>query len=159
VKAFRALETYSKIPTTNQSLSDWTMMALLQARLTLDTELSGEKQVFIATGLGGLGNRLRFYAFFKSEGLLPFTDYQRDLIAKEFPFHIRRAQGEVEEIQIEETYFTLLFLVDLQIDLRSLMFKVITECNEYGNFIQSGFIVTNVKKFSEKEILRELQKK
>ncbi|MDR0543087.1 MAG: hypothetical protein LBH19_12870, partial [Dysgonamonadaceae bacterium] len=109
VKAYRALENYSKNPK-NKQLSDWTAMSLLQARITLDSELSDEKQVFISTGLGGEGSKLRFYAFFKSEGLRPFSNYQRNLIEKEIPFHIRRYNGEVEEIRMEETYFSVLFL-------------------------------------------------
>ncbi|MDR2683656.1 MAG: hypothetical protein LBB64_07295 [Dysgonamonadaceae bacterium] len=158
VKAFRALENYSKEPK-NELLNDWIAMSLLQARITLDTELSDEKQVFISTGLGGEGDKLRFYAFFRSEGLRPFSDYQRNLIEKEMAFHIRRHQGEVEEIRIEENYFSLVFLVGLQVDLRTVLLKAVEECNEYGNFIQTGFIVTNVKKFGPDEIRRELQKR
>ncbi|MDR1527038.1 MAG: hypothetical protein LBS46_05115 [Dysgonamonadaceae bacterium] len=158
VKAYRALESYSKEPK-NELLNDWIAMSLLQARITLDSELSDEKQVFISTGLGGERNKLRFYAFFKSEGLRPFSDYQRNLIEKEMPFHIRRYQGEVEEIQIEENYFSLVFLIDLQVDLRNMLLNAVDECNEYGNFIQTGFIVTNVKKFGEEDIRRELQKR
>ncbi|MDR2805140.1 MAG: hypothetical protein LBB85_05775 [Dysgonamonadaceae bacterium] len=158
VKAYRALETYSKNPK-NQVLNDWAIMSLLQARITLDTEFSDEKQIFIATGLGGEGNKLRFYAFFKSEGLHPFSDYQRNLIEKEIPFHIRRYQGEVEEIQIEDTYFSVVFLIDFQVDLRMMLLNAIEECNEYGNFVQTNFIVTNVKKFDLEDIRRELRKR
>ncbi|GHV56314.1 hypothetical protein FACS1894182_02620 [Bacteroidia bacterium] len=158
VKAYRALETYSKNPK-NELLSDWIAMSLLQARITLDTELSDEKQVFISTGLGGEGSRLRFYAFFKSEGLRPFSDYQRNLIEKEMPFHIRRYHGEVEKIQIEDTYFSVVFLTDLQVDLRTMLLNAVAECNEYGDFIQTSFVVTNVKKFGPEDIQRELQKR
>ena len=158
VKAFRTLENYSK-DTKNKLLSDWTAMSLLQARITLDSEFSDEKQVFISTGLGGEGSRLRFYAFFKSEGLRPFSDYQRNLIEKELPFHIRRYQGEVESILIEDIYFSIVFLIELQVDLKTMLLNAVAECNEYGNFIQTSFIVTNVKKFSPKDIERELQKR
>ncbi|MDR2805175.1 MAG: hypothetical protein LBB85_05955 [Dysgonamonadaceae bacterium] len=158
VKAYRALEKYSENPK-NKVLSDWAVMSLLQARITLDTEFSDEKQIFIATGLGGEGNKLRFYAFFKAEGLRPFSEYQRDLIKKEIPFYIHRYQGEVEEIQIEDTYFSVAFLIDFQVDLRVMLLNAVEECNEYGNFIQTNFIVTNVKKFDQEDIRRELQKR
>ena len=158
VKAYRALENYSNDPK-KKLLSDWTKMSLLQARITLDSELSDEKQVFISTGLGGEGSKLRFYAFFKSEGLRPFSDYQRNLIEKEMAFHIRRYQGKVENIQIEENYFSVVFLIELQVDVKTMLLNAIAECNEYGNFIQTGFIVTNVKKFGPEDIKRELQKR
>ena len=158
VKAYRALENYNK-DTKNKLLNDWSKMALLQARITLDSELSDEKQVFISTGLGGEGSKLRFYAFFKSEGLRTFSDYQRNLIEKEIPFHIQRYYGKVEEIQIEDNYFSIVFLIELQVDLKTMFLNALAECNEYGNFIQTSFVITNVKRFSPEDIKRELQKR
>ena len=157
VKAYRTLENFSKEPKTGL-LNDWVKMSLLQARITLDSELSDEKQVFISTGLGGEGSKLRFYAFFKSTGLRPFLDYQRNLIEKELSFYIRRYQGEVESIQIEDNYFTVVFLIELQVDLRTMLLNAIAECNEYGNFIQTSFTVTNVKRFTPEDIERELRR-
>jgi hypothetical protein len=156
VSAYRTLETLSKDPQ-NQPPNDWLVMSLLQARITLDSKFSDERQIYIASGLGGAGNKMRLFAFFKSEGLRPFTDYQRNLISKEFPFQIRRYQGEVEEIQINDTYFSVLFLLDLQVNLKNILPVAINECNEYGHFIQTNFIVTNEKKFNADDILRELQ--
>ena len=157
VKAYRVLENYRK-DSKNRPLNDWAAMSFLQAQITLHSELSDEKQVFISTGLGGEGSKLRFYAFFKSEGLRPFSDYQRNLIEKEIPYHIRRNHGEVESMQIEEIYFTILFLIELQVDLKTMLMNAVLECNEYGNFIQTGFVVTNVKKFTSEDIERELRK-
>ena len=158
VKAYRALENYDK-DSKSKFLNDWATMSLLQARITLDSELSDEKQVFISTGLGGEGSKLRFYAFFKSEGLRPFSDYQRNLIEKEMSFYIRRYHGVVENIQIEENYFTIVFLIELQVDLKTMLLNAIAECNEYGNFIQTSFVVTNVKRFTAEDIERELKKR
>jgi hypothetical protein len=158
VKAYRALEAYSQNPA-NQPPSYWLTMSLLQARITLESAFSDEKQIYIASGLGGNGRKMRFYGFFKSEGLRPFTPYQRDLIAKEFPFHIHRSQGEVEELRIEDTYFSILFLIDVQADISTIMLGAINECNEYGHFIQVKHRVTNDKTFSEEDIRRELQER
>jgi hypothetical protein len=158
VKAYRALETYNKDPK-NQPPSEWMIMSMLQARIIIESQFSDEKQIYIASGLGGSGSRMRFFAFFKSEGLRPFTHYQRDLIAKEFPFYIRRFQGEVEEMQIEDTYFSILFLMDLHADTSVVLPTAVNECNEYGHFIRNDFIVTNEKKFSEEDIRRELQQR
>ncbi|GHT04261.1 hypothetical protein FACS189423_06690 [Bacteroidia bacterium] len=158
VKAFRALETYNKDPKDNL-LIDWASMSLLQARITLESEFSDEKQVFISTGLGGKGSKLRFYAFFKSEGLKPFSDYQRNLIEKEIPFYVRKYQGEIEKIQVESNYFSLLFLIGLQVDLKNMLRDAVAECNEYGDFISDNFVVTNVKVFSPDDIQRELRKR
>ncbi|MDR0864844.1 MAG: hypothetical protein LBO74_07930 [Candidatus Symbiothrix sp.] len=156
VKAYRALETYNKEP--NNYLTDWAALSLLQAKITLESEFSDEKQVFISTGLGGKDSKLRFYTFFKSNKLKPFSDYQRDLIEKEFSFTVQKYHGILEELQIESNYFTLLFLIELEVDIKNMMKNTVAECNEYGNFINPNFIITNVKVFSPEDIRRELKK-
>jgi hypothetical protein len=156
IKAYRALEAYNRHP--KASLTDWSSLSLLQAKIMLESEFSEEQQVFISTGLGGRGNKLRFYAFFKSVGLMPFSKYQRNLIEKEIPLVVRKYEGELEEITIKNNYFSLLFLVSLQIDLKEMLKEAICECNEYGNFIDTHFVITNVKIFDQEDICKELQK-
>jgi hypothetical protein len=156
VKAYRALEAYSKDP--EENLSDWTALSLLQAKITLEYEFSEEKQVFISTGLGGKGTKLRFFAFFKSVKLTPFSKYQRELIEKEFSFAIHKKQCILEDIKVETNYFTLLFLSDMHIDIKILLKNTVSECNEYGNFIDDRFTITNVKIYSDEDIQRELRK-
>jgi len=154
VKAYRAIETYNK--THND---EWSAMSYMQAKITLESELSDEKQVFISTGLGGKGNRLRFFAFFGSQGMKNFSDYQKELINKEIPYYIQNYQGIIEEIHIRDNYFTLLFLIHIQVDIKTMLEEVIDECNQYGDFINKGFIITNVKVFTDEEIQSELMRK
>jgi hypothetical protein len=151
VKAYRAIEAYNEIHS-----DDWSILSLMQAKITLETEFSDEKQVFISTGLGGKGNLLRFYAFFKSNRKKNFSDYQKELIEKEIPYFIQKQHGILEEIQIVNNYFTLLFLINLQADIRTMLEEAIDECNQFGNFIDKGFIITNVRVFTEEEIQNEL---
>ena len=154
VKAYRTIEFYNK-----DHSDDWAKLALLQAKITLESDLSDEKQIFISTGLGGKDDKLRFSAFFKSNHLKIFSNYQRDLIEKEIPYTIKRHGGEVEEINIAENYFTILFLINLNMDIKAMFENVISECNLYGDFIDNSFIITNVKTFSEEDIQRELRNK
>jgi len=154
VKAYRAIETYHELYP-----GEWTAMALMQARITLESEFSDEKQIFISTGLGGKGDQLRFYAFFKSNGGKNFSDYQKKLIEKEIPYYIQSYQGIPEEVQIQDNYFTLLFLIHFQVNIKAMLEEAIAECNQYGNFINKGFIITNVKVFSDEEIRKELMRK
>jgi len=154
IKAFRSIESYNK-----EHSDDWAGMALLQAKITLESELSDEKQIFISTGLGGKEDKLRFSAFFKSNHLRPFSNYQKELIEKEIPYSIQHKGGEVEEIKISENFFTILFLINLGVDIKVMFENVISECNQYGDFINNSFIITNVKPFSEEDIQRELLSK
>jgi hypothetical protein len=157
IKAYRAIESYNEVHKDN--LDDWAILSLMQAKITLESELSDEKQIFISTGLGGKGDLLRFAAFFKSNHLKSFSPYQKQLIEKEIPFYIERYGGEMEEIKVADNYFTALFLVDIQLDIKFMLEKAIAECNQFGDFINNNFTITNVKMFSEEDIQKELQKK
>jgi len=154
VKAYRAIEAYNGIHS-----DDWSSMALLQAKITLQTQFSDEKQIFISSGLGGKEDLIRFYAFLKSTDRKYFSEYQRNLIEKEIPYYIERYKGISEEIDIKENYFTILFLVQFRVDVKKMMEDAVSECNQYGNFIDKRFIITNMKIFSDEEILRELLRK
>ena len=59
VKAYRILEEYAQAP--DPDVADWAYMALMESRIALESELSDEKQIYISTGLGGKGEKLRFY--------------------------------------------------------------------------------------------------
>jgi hypothetical protein len=156
VKAYRALESYYREHKSDRD--DWVSMALLQAKITLESEFSDQKQVFISTGLGGKGRLLRFFSLFKSNDLKPFSTYQKELIEKEIPFQIHKYGGESEELKIAENYFTVVFLIDLKANIKEMLEGALGECNQYGDFISRSFIVTNVKRYNEEEVLLELRK-
>ena len=160
VKAYRELEKYAETLTNTDEgeLYDWARLSLLQAQIILKSEFSDEKQIFISSGLGGKEHQLRFFAFFKANPLLPFSPYQVKLIEKEFPFFIQEYGGETEEIVVKGIFFSILFLIDLQVDIREMLKRALDECNQYGNFIDHSFVITNMKKYSDEEILKELSK-
>ena len=154
IKAFRAIEMYAQKPDAKQT--DWANLALLQAKIALESEFSDEKQIFISTGLGGRDNKLRFYAFFKSNQLNPFSDYQKQLIEKEFAYSIEKNDGVLEEITIKDIYFSLILLISIHEDIKNLLEATIAECNQYGDFIDKGFMITNVKIFDREDIQKRL---
>jgi hypothetical protein len=154
VKAFRALEQYRQ-----DNPGEWIDVALMHATMMLESKFTDEKRVFISTGLGGKNGKFRYAALFKSTGLKEFSDYQRNLIEKEIPFYVNRHGGEIEELSLGNNYFTLVFLQDIDSDVRTLLDNAIAECNQYGDFIQDDSIVTNIKRFSDEEIQSALTKK
>jgi hypothetical protein len=90
--------------------------------------------------------------------LKPFSDYQKDLIEKEIPYYIHKYHGILEKQKIEDVYFSIVFLIDLSVDIKNMLLDAVSECNQYGNFISKSFIITNVKIFTEKDIRKELSK-
>ncbi|MDR1782781.1 MAG: hypothetical protein LBR13_00770 [Dysgonamonadaceae bacterium] len=153
VEAFRAIEAYYA-----DHKDFWTAMAFTQARVRLETELTDEKHFFVSTGLGGIGDRFRFFVLCKAKHLDPFSDFQKEMIEKEFKFSIENNDGILEKIAISERFFTLIMLAHPNSNLKDMIGQAVIECNQYGGFISPSFMITNVKVFSNEEIENELRK-
>jgi hypothetical protein len=50
-------------------------------------------------------------------------------------------------------------LVPFDVNIKSILQAAINECNQYGNFLDTKFLFTNVKILSEEEIANLLKKK
>ncbi len=149
-KAFRIIEEFAK--TAPQELKDWTILALQESRILLESSLLDENQVFISTGLGGKNNMLRYFVVFVGENVSEFSDFQKKIISSEFEFALKKQNCEFEEIIFEENYAMLTTLIPFNIAFQNMFRAIIEECNQYGNFLSHNFIVTNVKKLTAKEI-------
>lgn len=157
VKAYRLLEEYVKHP--RQDVAEWAYMALMECRISLESELSDEKQIYISTGLGGKGEKLRFYILVLSRDNKPFLEYQRQVIEREFTYTLPKADCEIERLTIEEQYVELLFLIPVRTDIKSTIDRIINECNQYGNFLMDSFTITNVKELTKEDIQLLLNKR
>ena len=150
VKAYRMLEDYVQHP--DEDVSNWAYMALMESRISLESELSDEKQIYISTGLGGKGEKLRFYVLMLSKDRNPFLDYQRKVIEREFAYFLPQADCEIERLTIDEQYVELVFLIPVRADIKLTLDRVINECNQYGDFLSDIFTITNVKELTQQEI-------
>lgn len=156
VKAFRLLEGYTRQP--DPEVANWAYMALMELRISLESELSDEKQIYISTGLGGKNEKLRFYVLLLSLEGKPFEAYQRQVIEREFVYFLPKENCEIERLTIEDRYVEILFLLPVKSDIKAILDKVIIECNQYGNFLSEVFTVTNVKELTSEEIQEILNK-
>ena len=150
VKAYRMLEDYVQHP--DEDVSNWAYMALMESRISLESELSDGKQIYISTGLGGKGEKLRFYVLMLSRDRKPFLEYQRKVIEREFAYFLPKADCEIERLTIGEQYVELVFLIPVRADIKLTLDKVINECNQYGDFLSDIFTITNVKELTEQEV-------
>lgn len=160
VRAYRLLEEYTKEP--DPAIANWAYMAAMEARLTLESELSDEKQIFISTGLGGRDDKLRYYVLLVCREPQGFLDYQRQVVDREFAYYLERQDCEIDEARFSDHYVELLLLMPMRVDIQALMNRVIGECNQYGNFLSRTYTVTNVKELTKEEInefvAKELEK-
>jgi len=121
--------------------------------------MSDEKQIYISTGLGGKGEKLRFYVLMLATEDKPFEEYQRQVVEREFAYYLPKSDCEIERLTFGERYVELVFLVPVRSDLKAILDNIISECNQYGNFISNTFTVTNVKELDPEEITEILAKK
>lgn len=156
VRAYRFLEGY--VHNAPERVKDWSELALMESRMGLESEFSDEKQIFISTGLGGKGDKLRFFTLFSSEGKHPFEEYQRKVIEREFEYYLPKQDCEIEKLDIQADYVSMVILIPIRVDIKKVLDTVVRECNEYGNFLSNIFTVTNVKILSDREIRKILDK-
>lgn len=151
VEAFRTVEKYAKNP--DPELREWSILALQESRMVLQSSLLDEQQVFISTGLGGKDQKLRYFVVFVAkEEITELTDIQRRLIQTELEFAIKKNNGEIEEINFFENLAISVLLLPVKSDIQGVFSSMINECNQYGDFIRPDIIITNVKRMTVDEV-------
>ena len=157
VEAFRIIEAFHK--QADDEIKNWSVLALQESRMVIQSSLLGEQQVFISTGLGGKGQNIRYFvAMMHADSGTAFNETQRKLIESEFRFFLSESEGELEEISFDNHFVTAVFLFPLKQNLHSIFKSFIDECNQYGNFLSEDVIITNVKKLDVDEIEEFIKK-
>lgn len=149
-KAYRILEEYSKEK--DQELYHWSLLALQESKMLIESSLLDENQVFISTGLGGRGDMLRYFIVLIGDNIEFYEDFQQKMIRSEFDFALKNNESELEQINFEEKYALMTALIPFQVKFQQVFKTALNECNQYGGFLQKNFLVTNVKKLTLSEV-------
>jgi hypothetical protein len=151
VEVFRTIEKYAKSP--DPELKDWSILALQESRMVIQSSLLDEQQVYISTGLGGKGINLRYFTvFIGNENVEIYSPSQRKLIQTELEYALSKNEGIIEEIKFEENLAIALLLLPVKSDIKNVFSSVINEVNQYGDFVRPDIIITNVKRMEINEI-------
>ena len=156
VEAFRTIEKYTS--QADPKIYQWSILALQESRMILESSLLDENQVFISTGLGGKGSKLRYFIVLMHHEKSKFNDIQQKVIQSEFDFSLNKHDGELESVNFSGPYAKLLAVIPIQAPLKELFQNAIHEANQIGDFIKENFIVTNVKQLTDNEITDFLEK-
>ena len=138
-------------------LKDWAVLALQESRMLLETKLLDENHIFISTGLGGKGKLLRYFIVLLSKKRNAFNETQKKIVRGEFEFLLTNHESELETITFYDKFVTMKVLIPLEITIKEFFREGIDECNQFGNFLRTNFLVTNVKQLSAEEINEFLQ--
>jgi len=150
VEAYRFIERY--LNEGHEEIRNWAILALQESRMLLESKLLDENQVFISTGLGGKGSKLRYFVVLILKQQEEYTDVQQKIVRNEFEISLKKYNAEIEKIDYQGTFATLLVIIPLRVSLKELFRDAIRECNQYGDFLKSNFIVTNVRELQLREI-------
>ncbi|HPR33983.1 MAG TPA: hypothetical protein PLK12_17910 [Prolixibacteraceae bacterium] len=153
VEAFRAIEAYNQQP--HPKLRSWAILALQQSKMLMHSSLLDEQQVFISTGLGGKDDKLRYLLIFpytQIEEGISLMPLQKKSLKNELTYFLSGHRGEVEKVQFSDRFATAMVLLPLQAPIPDIVGNILTECNQYGNFLSEDVLITNMKKFTKKEI-------
>ena len=111
----------------------------------------------IMTGLGGEGNRLRYFIMIRSGDGVPFTNAQEGTIERAFSSICNRYDSVLEDIQVHQAYATMKALIPLDVAVGEVIEGGIGECNTLSDFLDANYYVTNDKIPTEAELLDYLQ--
>jgi len=147
---YRVLERYTQ--TCDTDIKEWAKLALQENRLLLESHLLDNRQVFISTGLGGKGNKLRYFVVFFNKNSSDLKPFEQKVVHDEMLYALQKHDGELEKLNFKRQYTTMRVVVPISSDLTRLFREGLEECNQFGDFLSSEFIVTNMKELSEEEI-------
>jgi hypothetical protein len=151
---YRILEAYAKEPA--EELREWAKLALQENKLMLESHLLDNRQVFISTGLGGKGHKLRYFAVLINKNGNNLKPFEQKVVQDEMQYMLQRCDGELEKLVFMQQYTTLLVVAPLNSDITRVFRDGIDECNQFGDFLLPDFIITNMKELSEDEINKAL---
>ncbi len=138
VRSYRKIEEIIK--SGNVEILSFCFVALKFARLNLENHLSDESIGFVSSGLGGKGNKLRYYFVLKSEENIEKD--RESLIINELRNICKQNDSEFEDVENNGNYVLIKILVSVDFAIGDIIEKLISKCL----FIEKEYMCTNVEK-------------
>lgn len=150
VVAFRQIEQYSK--SSDIELKQWTRLALRECKMFLENSLDDDNNGLIISGMGGLGERLRYYFLILPLIEKTFTSLHKDIIRDEFSIVCQDFNSIIETFHYSDNYVGITILMPLDVAIGTVIDTGIKMCNELGAFVLEYYYVTNMDIPNESEI-------
>jgi hypothetical protein len=154
-ESYTTIEKYLKI--SGQDFRNWVLFALKECRMFLESSLLDEDGGIISAGLGGKGNKLRYYFIISSKNDSPFSKLQEKIIEDKFGIACHRFNAEIEKFIFRENYSIIEILIPIDTAVGKFIEAGIKECNEFNDFLFFHYYVTNVNEPANEEILGYLE--
>ncbi|MFV0345539.1 MAG: hypothetical protein ACK5IQ_04740 [Bacteroidales bacterium] len=151
---YKKIEDY--VEHSDGEMHDWALLARYESQMLLQGSLLNEQQFFISTGLGGKGDKLRYFCAFTTKSGDAFDPTQKKIMRNEMKYALEDANGELESMRFDKEICMVVLLLKLNMDFLppDVLKSFIKESNTYGNFISEYFLINNVKRHTASEIRR-----
>lgn len=142
--AYRILEDFLIVAP--ERLKNWATLAEFDARIAIEADLTDRENVTVVTsGLGGRKNKMRFSSVCITTDWGALQAYQKDLLEKELLYAIKRANGELEDLHIGDSFVIANYLIPIGINPEPILRGAFAICNEMGDFMDiSTLRTTNI---------------
>ncbi len=161
VSIFRKIEQYSQKP--DKELLEWSKIAQQESLTLIQSSLLEEEQILISTGLGGKGNKIRFFIVLKANNIDKFSDFQEKAIKNEINFSFKNNECDLEKLEFGDYFFSVTALFPLNFEIiEKTLISTIEELKNIGIELSEKYILTNVKTISLDEIenlFKEMEQK
>jgi hypothetical protein len=155
VKSYRTLERF--LETAEGELEEWGILALEECRGFLEGSLLDRDVGVVMTGLGGEGERLRYFFLVRSKDDVALTDFQKEAVKRAFSTICGRYDSLLEVIEVKRDHVMAKVLVPMDVAVGKVVEGGIEESNTFGGFLDPDYYVTNVEIPSEVEVLGYLR--
>lgn len=156
-ESYRIIE--KVIDSGQKNIYSWAVLALQHCRIGLETSLLDENQVFISTGLGGKGEKLRYFIACKLKTDLEFSETQKKIVQSEFYDIFKINHCKIEKITFNKNHVSIIALIPIDVSIGYVIKSAIQESNQYGDFLFTQYLITNVKMLDYIEIKRFFKEK
>jgi hypothetical protein len=155
IESSKILQRYLKV--SEGTLNDWAILSLKECRMFLESVLLKEEGGFVSTGLGGKGNKLRYYFIVSTSEGRTLMRSERVTLEEGFKGSSNEYESEIEEIDFGTDYAMIGILVPMEIAVGEVIEEGIRRCNRMGEILTVDYYVTNVKKPTKREISKYLR--
>jgi hypothetical protein len=157
VEAYRTLEEYaeqlSRTTPDNvgqignlphkEKLADWTALALHECQAFLEASLEDDSVGMMMGGLGGAGDRMRYFVAVKAKKRRELTQAEQAAIEIAFRQAEQRLNSEIERFQFGQGYAAMEILIPLDVAVAELAKRGIQATNRVDPLLERDYYVRN----------------
>lgn len=152
IPAYRKIEAYCENAETE--LKQWSYLAMMECRMLIENDLTDKPMGFIATGLGGEDDKLRYYFLVLPLEGQHFNDVQQKVVKNELEIHAPMVDSCIEAIEPAENYIEITALIPMNVSIADFIEEGIRKCNELGEFVLEHYYATNGEIPDKNEIVK-----